>query len=127
TNFFAFRSWWVLRVSNPRPSPCKGDALRLSSAPGSGKPASEGGPLAYSVLQRLASLERRILRGLDLDGLAGLRVATGAGSALAHLEGAEADQGDGVALLQRLGDRVDHRVDRARGLGLGDFGFAGDG
>ena len=24
------RSWWVLRVSNPRPSPCKGDALPLS-------------------------------------------------------------------------------------------------
>ena len=23
-------SWWVLRVSNPRPSPCKGDALPLS-------------------------------------------------------------------------------------------------
>ncbi len=22
--------WWVLRVSNPRPSPCKGDALPLS-------------------------------------------------------------------------------------------------
>src|SRR5205085_9228272 len=24
------RAWWVLRVSNPRPSPCKGDALPLS-------------------------------------------------------------------------------------------------
>jgi len=22
--------WWVLRGSNPRPSPCKGDALPLS-------------------------------------------------------------------------------------------------
>ena len=26
----AFYVWWVLRVSNPRPSPCKGDALPLS-------------------------------------------------------------------------------------------------
>src|SRR5690606_11403712 len=24
------QGWWVLRVSNPRPSPCKGDALPLS-------------------------------------------------------------------------------------------------
>ena len=23
----SIRSWWVLRGSNPRPSPCKGDAL----------------------------------------------------------------------------------------------------
>src|SRR5688572_11290746 len=27
TEFF---DWWVLRVSNPRPSPCKGDAVPLS-------------------------------------------------------------------------------------------------
>ena len=27
---FDVSCWWVLRVSNPRPSPCKGDALPLS-------------------------------------------------------------------------------------------------
>src|SRR5690606_2517323 len=83
--------------------------------------------LVYSVLQCLASLECRILRGLDADGLAGLRVAAGTGGALAHLESTEANQGHRVALLQRLGDRVDDRIDRARGFGLGNFGLAGDG
>ena len=32
SNQLNYRSnrWWVLRGSNPRPSPCKGDALPLS-------------------------------------------------------------------------------------------------
>ncbi len=30
SNAFTGDAWWVLRVSNPRPSPCKGDALPLS-------------------------------------------------------------------------------------------------
>jgi hypothetical protein len=29
-NYHSVFFWWVLRVSNPRPSPCKGDALPLS-------------------------------------------------------------------------------------------------
>src|SRR5690606_388588 len=29
-NWQPANTWWVLSVSNPRPSPCKGDALPLS-------------------------------------------------------------------------------------------------
>src|SRR5690606_20991678 len=83
--------------------------------------------LVYSVLQSFASLESRILRSLDLDGLAGLRVATLAGGALADLEGSEADQRDRVALLQRLGDDADHGVDGIGGVGLGQLCSVGDG
>ena len=34
--------------------------------------------LVYGILEGLASLERRILRSLDLDGVAGARIATAA-------------------------------------------------
>src|SRR5690606_9224563 len=81
----------------------------------------------YSVLQRLASLEGRIVGGSDRDGVTGLRVAAGTGGALAHLEGTEANQRHRVALLQRLGDRADHRIHGAGGLSLGEVGYLGDG
>src|SRR5690606_12466768 len=71
--------------------------------------------------------EDRILRGGDRDLLAGARVAAGAGGALLDLEGTEADQGHGVALLQGLAHRRQHGVDGARGIGLGQVGLVGDG
>src|ERR1700736_1705342 len=38
--------WWVLRGSNPRPSPCKGDALpaELSTPLEEGRKYTRGGP-----------------------------------------------------------------------------------
>jgi len=51
------------------------------------------------VFQALARLEARQLGGSDLDRGPGLRVATFAGGALLHLEGAETDQGDILALF----------------------------
>ena len=53
-----------------------------------------------AVLESRSRSEPDSLRGLDLDGFVGLRVASGASGTLGHLEGAEADQGDLVATLK---------------------------
>jgi hypothetical protein len=87
-------------------------------------PASQ---LVYGILQGLASLERGILRCGDRDGIARARIAAGTCATLADREGAEANQRDRVAFLQRLGDGSDHRVDRTRCLDLGQFRGVGDG
>src|SRR5690606_9593637 len=75
----------------------------------------------------LASLEGRIFCSGDLDLFPGPRIAAGTGGTLAHLEGAEADQADVLAGLQRAGDRADHGVDRAPGVSLGQAGVGRDG
>src|SRR5688500_674187 len=62
----------------------------------------------------------------NLDCGAGLRVARRARLPLARLEGAEPDEGDRVAFLQRLGNAVDHRLDGGRGARLGRPGVLGD-
>ena len=51
----------------------------------------------HGILQRLASLEHRILRSRNLDGLARLRVAARTCSALLDLERTEADELDLLA------------------------------
>src|SRR5213595_3157605 len=93
--------WWVLRGSNPRPTPCKGAALptELSTRMRS----------VDRVLQCLAGTELRHLRGLDLDRGAGARIASGTCGALADAEGAEAHQRHAVVLLQRGLHAADHR------------------
>jgi hypothetical protein len=48
------RMWWVLRGSNPRPSPCKGDALPAELS----TPHTEGA-LVYGILQCFASFKAR--------------------------------------------------------------------
>ena len=58
--------------------------------------------LVDSVLEGLAGTELRCCGSSNLDFLAGLRVAAGAGCALRGLEGTEADQGNLVLLLQSL-------------------------
>src|SRR3954465_16016972 len=79
------------------------------------------GALVYRVLQCLSSTELRHLSGLDLDRFARSRVAAGACGACAGVESAEADQGHFVALAQAGLHRVDERVDRPLGGGLGDL------
>src|SRR6056297_4196304 len=73
-------SWWVLKGSNLRPSPCKGDALpaELSTR------APREGALVYCVLQGFASLETGNAARGDVDGIARLRVAALAGCAGLH-------------------------------------------
>ena len=55
-------------------------------------------------LQGGAGFETRVLRGRDLDLLPGGRIAAFASGALAHREGAEADQSELRRLLRRSGD-----------------------
>src|SRR5512143_145787 len=128
--------WWVLRGSNPRHSPCKGDALpaELSTRQRpkfyysfSDLAKCVSNFLVDGVLQTLACAELGHLRSLDLDGSAGARIAAGAGGTLANVEAAEADQRHHVALLQRLLDRFDRGVQRATGGSLRNVRRVGNG
>src|SRR4030065_1101652 len=60
--------WWVLTGSNRRHSPCKGDALPAELR-------TQQSRLLYSLLQAFASSKFWNLRGLDLNRLAGARIA----------------------------------------------------
>src|SRR5450432_3660266 len=77
--------------------------------------------LVYGIFKRFASLERRILRGLDLDLCAGARIAPDARSALAHDESAKSYEGNGITLFQRLLDGFDDSFDSPATF---DFGQA---
>src|SRR5689334_6748225 len=74
--------------------------------------------LLDSLLEGFAGGELRNAALRDLDGGAGLGVAGGARLAVQRLEGAEADERDRVALLERSRDAVDQRVDRGGGARL---------
>src|SRR3990167_10994876 len=65
----------------------------------------------HRLFQFLGSAESDLLAGLDLDRLAGRGVAAHAGGALAHLQDAEPGKADAVALLEVLGNKVDHVVE----------------
>src|SRR5690242_16604622 len=78
------------------------------------------------VLQALARLELGLGRRLDRHRLAGARVAAGRRLALRHREGAEADETDLVALLERGGDRIEHRFDCLGGIALAQPRRIGD-
>src|SRR5712691_2531278 len=67
-------------------------------------------------LQFLGGAEGDLLAGLDLNGLAGRRVAAHAGGALSHLQDAEAADANSVALLQVLGDEVNEAAEHRLGL-----------
>src|SRR6185295_6836281 len=106
-------NWWVLRGSNSRHSPCKGDALptelstrrragifrRGSLGACAGRPVRKS-PLVYRILERFASPELRYARGLDLDRRPGARIAALPRGALSHVERTEPDQRDDIAFLQ---------------------------
>jgi len=56
-----------------------------------------------------------------VDGFAGGGIAAHAGGALAHLEDAETDNADALALLQVLGDPADQIVQNGLGALLRQF------
>src|SRR5437879_12665700 len=85
--------------------PRKDDGQPFSPAIGTASEALDG------FLQFLGGAERDLLARLDLDRLAGRRVAAHARGALAHLQDAEAADADAVALLEVLDDEVDHVVE----------------
>ena len=95
--------WWVLRGSNPRPSPCKGDAL-----PAELSTLLLGGALVYGILEAFASLETRHVTSRNLDRRARLRVASGAGFATLDTEGSETDQGHLIATFKCVCNAVQY-------------------
>src|ERR1700680_3686741 len=60
--------------------------------------------LSGGFLQLLGCAEGNLLAGLDVDCFAGGGVAAHAGSTLAHLQDAETDDADALALFQVLCD-----------------------
>jgi hypothetical protein len=58
------------------------------------------------------------LRGFDLDLRTRLRIHASAGLAVADLEGAKADELNGLGFFDSGLDAVDHGVDGALGVGL---------
>src|ERR1700729_2929887 len=83
--------------------------------------------LSDGFLELLGRAERNLLARLDVDRLAGGGVAAHAGGALAHLQDAETDDADALALLQVLGDPADQIVQNRFRLLLGQLLFIGDG
>src|SRR3989337_2081686 len=122
-NYRSRSLWWVLRGSNSRHSPCKGDALptelstRRSRETSASLPvrdleiwrkcrcAVQRSALVYCILECFSSAELGHLGRLDLDGRAGAGIAAAACRALADVESAETDQRHHPALLQRALDR----------------------
>src|SRR5579862_5848101 len=81
---------------------------------------------AYGLLERFASAEPRDAAIADGDGGAGLWIARFARLAARRFEGAEADERDAVALLQRLRHRLDQRLEDAADGDLRQFCVLGD-
>jgi hypothetical protein len=77
-------------------------------------------------LQAFADLEARGLRRGTVHGLAGARVASGAGGAGDGLEGAETNQANVLTRFQRVGDGVDEGFQSVLGLVLVDARLLGD-
>src|SRR6202035_4823610 len=88
---------------------------------------TENASLSDAFLQLLGCAEGNLLAGLDVDRLAGSGVAAHAGGALAHLQDAETDDADALALLQVLGDPADQIVQDGFGLLLRQLLLFGDG
>src|SRR3546814_13429294 len=80
----------------------------------------------YVGLEAAACLERRDVGLLDLDGLAGLRVAGLASRALTLLERAEAGDLHPVTLGDRVADGVDDSSQGCFGVLAGAAGLLGD-
>src|SRR2546428_1501030 len=93
-------TWWVLRGSNRRHSPCKGDALptELSTL------LHQQRTLVYSIFKRFASPEFRRICSLDLNGGACARIATITSGTLTNIERTKADQGNEITLFQCFSD-----------------------
>jgi hypothetical protein len=79
--------------------------------------------LADRVPEALAGPECGHTGGRDLDLLAGLRIAPGAGGTVAHLEGSKTNELDLLPFCQSLFDYVEYGGDNLLSVSLGNFGF----
>src|SRR5947209_1106750 len=120
-----------MRDSNPRPPRCKRDALpaelialnRSLRRVASGIPPSSEAdehraasaartPSDEFVAQPFAGFELGLLRRGNLNLFTGAGIAAFRRRPAGHREGAKPDQTDFGALLQRIGNRVEYRIDR---------------
>ena len=105
--------WWVLTGSNRRHSPCKGDALPAELS-------TRQSLLVYCILQSFASAKFWNFGCLDLDCRASTWITAIARCALAHLEGAEANETHRIAFFQCFFYAVYSRVQRTSRSCLGN-------
>src|SRR5205085_6209625 len=109
------------------------DVTAFADTPPSGGLTSRGfarpapSPLVDLVAQPLAGLELGLLRRGDLDLFAGARVASLGRRASGHREGAEPNETNLAASLQRAGDRLKYRVNRLVCSRFGQISLTGDG
>ena len=115
-NYHSGWLWWVLRGSNPRHSPCKGDALpaELSTLGQSW--------LVYGVLESLASFEPWDIACGNVDRFTRSRITPATRGAVLDAERTETDDRHLLALLQRRRDAVDDSVHSPTGVSLGKVG-----
>ena len=110
------------------------DEFVILSAPPAGAVAGTGptrlkpekGDLVDRVLQRLASLEARLLGGRDFQRLASLRVAACTSRTVGDREGTETYQNHGVTGLQGTSDGFDDCVQRTAGSSFWNISICSD-
>src|SRR5690554_1652836 len=78
------------------------------------------------VAERFGGDELDHLAGGDLNAGAGLRIAAGAGRALADLELADAGQGQFLAVFQGIAGNLRELIKQVADLGLGEVGGFGE-
>src|SRR3954454_16833496 len=82
------------------------------------RPLRFGASRSDRLLELLGRPEGNLLAGLDLDRLAGCRIAPHPGGTRAHLEDPEAGDADLGALLQVLGEALHERAEDRFDLAL---------
>src|SRR6185312_10640013 len=99
---------------------CPGSLSRRSGSRGGARRTWAAGSVVEDVLEDLARLEGQHAARADGDLLAGLGIAPGARVLVAHHEVPEPGDLDLLPALERLLDRVEHRLDDLGGLFLGE-------
>ncbi len=109
------RVWWVLRGSNPRHSPCKGDALPTELS-------TQHSPLVYSIFQCFTSAKLRHFGRFDLDGGSGTRITARASSALPYVKSSKPHKGHLTAFFQCSLDRSNRAIQCTPSSSFGNIG-----
>ena len=99
--------WWVLRGSNPRPSPCKGDALPAEL---STRMRALGSALVYGILKGFARFETWDFRRFDLYSRTGLGISPSACGTTTHDESTKANQAHLFFLFKCRANIVENRI-----------------
>lgn len=85
-----------------------------------------GKRLVQGVLERFAGFECRDSCCSNLDRRAGLGIAARSRCSISNGKGSEANQRNRIRLLQRIGNRIDGRIQSSACSSLGDISGIGD-